>query len=477
MNGKTVIGPSFLKVTPPAVTRQMAGALDRLKQRGKQVNHLGAGYPSPRVASDYLEGQNHFLRYLKHVADTHKVPVEQIMRSMRGYADTTGITIKGRPIPRENFAKVYGGDFDTGIDTAHVIPTTGSTGAIDLLCTVFASPGEKIAYLSDNPTYAGFITRAQRDNNATIYSVPMDAEGPIAEDIRSQIRAARADGHHVAFYYTMADGHNPGGIAITQSRREEIYKVAQEEDIIIVEDGPYPYISFEDASSRPKPFFAQDPDKRVIHLFTASKIWEPGKRVAYMIVPTTLKAPDGREMGINELVTTTIASTNLMPDHESLLQFDAFLHTETGNGFALRSLWEEAEFRAGIYQQNRDVLLAGLEHYLGEYPEIFKWTKPGSGFFSVLTLLGGHHRTDGQFVSGLIEADEVTTIPMFGFYTGIETMPLRLRDTGHLLGYNELRLAFSYTEEDDDEGRLSAMQTATEKLGRAMRRLHGLPMK
>ena len=77
------------------------------------------------------------------------------------------------------FARVYGNDWNLELKPECLIPTVGATGGISLICSVFENAGLPLAYLTDAPTYAGFMARAGLCQQAKIYSVEMDAEGPI----------------------------------------------------------------------------------------------------------------------------------------------------------------------------------------------------------------------------------------------------------------------------------------------------------
>jgi DNA-binding transcriptional MocR family regulator len=197
-----------LQQQPLSVTREMAAALPKLaalaKAKGLQLHHLGAGYPHPEVTdpSPYIAQKE---AYFQHLAqDSSKSAVLQPLYS---YTDT-----QGAASVREHFARVYGNDFNATLDPEQLIPTIGSTGGINLLCSLFERTGEKVAYITDAPTYAGFLARAGLYQKARIYSVEMDEQGPDCEALARQIQQARADGYDVAFYYTVPDGHNPGGI-------------------------------------------------------------------------------------------------------------------------------------------------------------------------------------------------------------------------------------------------------------------------
>ena len=89
-------------------------------------------------------------------------------------------------------------------------------------------------------------------------------EGPIVARVREQIRAARAAGYFVPFYYSVPDGHNPAGFSFSDARRRAVLEVAEEEGILILEDAPYIYINYAAAEARPKPFVTLAPE-RTIH--------------------------------------------------------------------------------------------------------------------------------------------------------------------------------------------------------------------
>src|SRR5690606_16034079 len=135
----------------------------------------------------------------------------EYLRESFSYTDTLG------PVStRRSFARVYGRDWGVRLDPDRVIPTVGATGGTNLICSLFERPGTPVAYITDAPTYAGFLARAALCQHARIFSVEMDDEGPDVARLRAQIRAARAAGCDVPFYYTVPDGHNPAGFSFSQ---------------------------------------------------------------------------------------------------------------------------------------------------------------------------------------------------------------------------------------------------------------------
>src|SRR5215831_11899663 len=156
---------------PMSVTRQMAASLPNLRtiahQKGLKIHHLGAGYPHPEV-TDPRSFLTHKAAYFEHLRRAEGIndptALPEFLRESYAYTDTLG----PKP-PRQAFSAVYGADWQLAIDPERLIPTVGATGGISLACSLFERPGKPIAYITDAPTYAGFLARAQLNRHAQIF--------------------------------------------------------------------------------------------------------------------------------------------------------------------------------------------------------------------------------------------------------------------------------------------------------------------
>ena len=433
-----------LKQQPVSVTRKMAASLPGLRkiaeERGLTIHHLGAGYPHPEVTdpTGYIEHKERFFRHLDQQMGINDGDRSETLREAYNYTDTLG------PVgPREDFAAVYGADWDFSINPDHLLPTVGASGGINLCCSLFERPGTKVAYITDAPTYAGFVARATLNDQARIYSIEMDDEGPIPETFKAQITNAREAGYFVPFYYTVPDGHNPAGFSFSQSRREAILAIAKEEGILIVEDAPYVYINYTDAASRPRLFVSMD-STQTIHLFTGSKIGLPGPRVGFLYTDAVI-AVDGGEIDGATLLLTESSADVLFHNPEALRGFQALLKDDS---FETRdSLWPVAEDKLTVYRENRSMLLSIFQEKLGDRKDRFHWTVPEAGFFSVFRFLNPNVRTDDAFIEKLVSEYGIVVVPMYDFYPP----DARLRDPN--AGMSELRVSFCFSERTGDDRR------------------------
>ncbi|MEQ8690664.1 MAG: pyridoxal phosphate-dependent aminotransferase [Pseudomonadales bacterium] len=435
-----------LKLQPVSVTRKMAASLPGLRElaesKGLKIHHLGAGYPHPEV-TDPRSFIAHKDAYFQHIEALEGLNDDAItpehLRETYSYTDTLG-----PKSVRETFAAVYGADWDVTLDPNRLIPTVGATGGINLICSMFERSGQPVAYISDAPTYAGFTARVGLCQHACIYSVEMDAEGAIPEQMAAQIDAARADGYFVPFYYTVPDGHNPAGFSFTQSRREALMAVARDKGILIVEDAPYIYINYAASGERAQPFLTIDP-QQTIHLFTGSKIGFPGPRIGFLYSEAVMEVAAGRKVDLSTMALTEASSDVLFQNPAALRGFEAMLHDD--NFERLPSMWPLAREKLRVYEENREIMLDILAERLGPHGDKFSWTQPGGGFFTVFTFLDEAISTDDDFVSELVANYGVVVIPMYDFY------PQDAKQRNPRAGLNQLRLSFCFSESIGEQRR------------------------
>jgi DNA-binding transcriptional MocR family regulator len=463
---RTSMSAPDIRRQPVSVTRQMAASLPNLRAiaaaKGLKIHHLGAGYPHPEVTDPrafllHKDAYYQHLRACEGINDPNALP--EFLREAYAYTDTLGP--RG---PRESFATVYGADWGITINPARLIPTVGATGGISLVCSLFERPGKPVAYITDAPTYAGFLARAMLNRHAAVFSVEMDSEGPIVARFRQQIHAARAAGYFVPFYYSIPDGHNPAGFSFSDARRRAVLAVAEEEGILILEDAPYLYINYAAAAARPRPFVSLAPE-RTIHLFTGSKIGLPGPRVGFIFSDARLTIENGVEVPITDLLLTEASADLLFQNPEALRGFEALLHDDSMQ--LRKTLWDVAEQKLTIYRENRRIVLDGLTEGLGDFPELFRWTHPEAGFFSVFTFLSPKVTTDAAFIARLVSEYGVVAIPMADFY------PADARARNPRAGLDQLRLSFCFSESVGAQ-RVTDLRDAVAAFCRAARSESGL---
>lgn len=292
----------------------------------------------------------------------------------------------------------------------NVVVTAGSQSAQDIAAKVFCNPGDVV--LVENPTYVGALN-AFEAYQVQVETVPMDGDGLVPELLRAKIGALQKAGKKIKFLYTIPSFNNPSGITLAQERRQQIVDICRKANILVLEDNPYGLLRFDGQPLTP--LRTGNPDD-VIYLGSFSKIFAPGLRVGWALLPAHLQR---RYYLASESVTLCPPAFNQMLVSAYLRDFD----------------WKEQirTYRA-LYEERCHAMLAALEKHM---PEGMTWTRPDGGFFVWVTLPAGVDTY--PLLHKAIEAG-VVFIPGAAFTHSTEPS-------------NKLRLAFSAVPpESIDEG-------------------------
>lgn len=177
-----------------------------------------------------------------------------------------------------------------------VVVTHGSQQALDLVAKVLVDPGDVV--VSESPAYLGAV-QALELFEPRFEVVPGDEHG-----MRVELLAERlAGGLRPRLVYVVPNFHNPSGATMSLDRRRLLAQLADEYELLVVEDDPYGAIRFAGEPLPPVAAFSE----RVVHLSTFSKIVAPGFRVGWMIGPPEVMSWVTRAKQAADLHTSTFA--------------------------------------------------------------------------------------------------------------------------------------------------------------------------
>lgn len=247
-------------------------------------------------------------------------------------------------------------------DPENVVITAGSQSAQDVAAKVFCDPGDVI--LLEDPTYVGALNTFEA-YEVDVQPVVGDANGIIPSALRERIATLQAKGKRIKLLYTIPNFNNPSGVMLAPDRRQEIVDICREANILVLEDNPYGLLKFD--GLLPEPLRAANPDD-VLYLGSFSKIFAPGLRIGWALVPAHLKQ---RYYLASEAVT-------LCPPTFNQLLVSDYLNNYDWQG-------QISTYRA-LYAERCAALLAALDEFM---PDGVSWTRPEGGFFVWLTLPEG----------------------------------------------------------------------------------------
>lgn len=163
-----------------------------------------------------------------------------------------------------------------GTDDDTVIITSGGTQVMDLTTRVMTSEGDTI--ICEEPSFVGSLN-CFRSHGCKLKGVPIESDGMDVVALEKTVK----DTPNAKFIYTIPNFQNPGGTTLSWEKRKEIYRIAKENDLLILEDDPYGNLRVEGEDV--PAIKTLDKDGIVLYAGSFSKILAPGIRVAFAVVP------------------------------------------------------------------------------------------------------------------------------------------------------------------------------------------------
>ena len=284
------------------------------------------------------------------------------------------------------------------VDADDIMMTQGAQQGIDLVARLMLDPGDGLVV--EAPTYLGALA-AFNAYQPTYYEVPMQADGM---DINALQRILMS--RKVKFIYTVPDFQNPTGVVMSLAKRQAIIRLANQYDVMILEDNPYRDLRY--TGKALTTIKSLDTEGRVIYLGSFSKILSPSLRMGWLVAaPNLLKELLALKGG------SDLESSNLV------------MH-------GINTYMENNDLDAHIreiqdcYREKKNAMVAAMKRYL---PEEAHFTNP-DGFFIWLTMPAGFDM--GAFMKEhLLPEANISYVPSTNLYaTATLSNGARLNFTG-----------------------------------------------
>ncbi|MDO5634389.1 MAG: PLP-dependent aminotransferase family protein [Micrococcus sp.] len=255
---------------------------------------------------------------------------------------------------RRAAATVMAADGIPDADPELVVITPGSQAAIDTACRTFANPGDVVVV--EDPTFVGALTSFNTWELDAV-ATPTDEDGLVPAQLAETLDRLAAEGRRVAFLYTIPSFSNPSGALLPAERRDEVARICAERGVLVVEDNPYGQIVFEGEPVAP---IAAKHRENTVYLGTMSKIFSPGVRIGWALVPADLK----REY--------------------YLAAESAFIHASTYSQMLGTAFVEQIDWRGHVtsvtqlYKQRAEALMGAVREH---WDPSVEFITPKGGFF------------------------------------------------------------------------------------------------
>lgn len=166
-----------------------------------------------------------------------------------------------------------------GRDFDDILITSGAQQVMDLTTKSLCNEGDVV--ICEAPSFIGSLNTF-RSYNARLRGVPMESDGM---DMNELERALKEE-PRAKFIYTIPNFQNPSGITMSLEKRKQLYALAKQYGVMILEDNPYGDIRIK--GEYIPCIKSMDEDSIVIYVGTFSKVISPGMRVGYAIAPKPL---------------------------------------------------------------------------------------------------------------------------------------------------------------------------------------------
>jgi DNA-binding transcriptional MocR family regulator len=293
----------------------IVSAYKKLEQEGYAVQKMGSG--------TYAKKKDSNRKLRREYSETFKKIMD---KDSNEYIDFAGETSCNIFFPMNNFKEVINEVIDRDGVNALVYQETlgfeglrrsiskyfwkGKTIPEDILIVTGAQQGIDIASkaiinVNDNvivekPTYNGALF-VFKWRGANIFEVPMENDGINLEAFENILKK-----NYIKCFYTMSYFQNPTGMSYSREKKLAILSLAEKYEFYVIEDDYLSELIFDENVSY-ESFKSLDKNDRVIYIKSFSKIFLPGIRLGYMIVPKKLK-----EAVESSKVNTDISTSSLM---------------------------------------------------------------------------------------------------------------------------------------------------------------------
>jgi 2-aminoadipate transaminase len=276
----------------------------------------------------------------------------------------------------------------------NVLITSGSQQAIDLTGRLFINEGDTI--ICESPTYLAAIN-AFKSYQAKFVEVAMDEEGMVIEELEKKLQ----EHPDTKFIYTIPDFQNPTGRTLKLERRMRMIELANQYDVLIVEDNPYGAVRFAGEALPPVKHF--DTESRVIYISTFSKIFTPGLRLGWICAD---------ESFIDKYVAFKQSAD---------LHSDSFAQRMTSKYMELYDIEEHITKIKAVYKERCTTMLSCIEEF---FPKNLSHSKPEGGLFIWVELPEG---VDSTHIFKECLKNNVACVPGVPFFpNGTQKNTLRL---------------------------------------------------
>jgi DNA-binding transcriptional MocR family regulator len=290
--------------------------------------------------------------------DSFKMLINKVLERDKGEAFGYQ-QVQGYQPLRQSICK-YLENFSINVVVDNIQVISGAQQGIDIVSKALIEYGDCV--FVESPTYRGAL-EAFKSRGARIVEIPIQQDGIDIDALKQKLTT-----YNPKFIYVMPNFQNPTGYSYSYEKKLELLTTARNHSTYIVEDDFLSELSFTQSNSLP--LKSLDKHHVVIYIKSFSKIFMPGLRLGFMIVPANLQS---RVLAAKH--TSDISTSGLIQR-----TFDLYLR---------ENIWiEHINFMKEKYKKRYDAFLVAVKK---SFPNNIHYTNPGGGLHMWFQLPLGYY--------------------------------------------------------------------------------------
>ncbi|MBE6051991.1 MAG: PLP-dependent aminotransferase family protein [Clostridium sp.] len=290
------------------------------------------------------------------------------------------------------------------IKEENMLIVSGAQQGIDIVAKSILNINDSV--IVEKPTYGGALS-VFKWRRANIFEVEVEKDGVNLEKFEEILKKNK-----IRCFYTMSYFQNPTGISYSLEKKKKLLELAEKYNFYIIEDDYLSELIY-DKTVEYIPFKWLDNNDRVIYIKSFSKIFLPGIRIGYIIMPSKFK----ESMQFSKVSTDITTS--------SLMQRALEMYIKDGT-------WKKSiESLSREYEKRYKIMESAIE---GELGHLVNFYNPGGGLNFYLEIRDKRVSSKMLFLNLVKKGVYIT--PAVLFFS-------KMKD-----GNSSFRLNFSQTNEE-----------------------------
>jgi 2-aminoadipate transaminase len=251
---------------------------------------LAAGLPPPALKWNGFPKYN----FTGGHNDSEQVPLEALIKAVNEVLAREGRSLATyglesgpqgyRPL-REFLAQKLKRTAGISCTADQILITSGSLQALDLVNGILLQRGDTV--IIERESYQGALNRLTR-LGVNAVGIPLDGDGMRMDALAAALDDLKRRGIRPKYIYTIPTVQNPTGTILSEARRREMLRLAEQHGVPIFEDDCYSDLIWD--GKRPPALHAMSKHGGVIHIGSFSKSIAPALRVGYIVAEWELLA-------------------------------------------------------------------------------------------------------------------------------------------------------------------------------------------